>query len=200
MKQLLKAWLPLAISLSLVFGCLYVVLQQAIRHSFDWPQIDAVNDVSYQLTHNHASSVQAIKKYSLNLPIDSTSELFVNIYDGTGKPVILGGQLGSNTISPPIGYLSSSDPMPSTHAQTWAPQPDVRIAAVVQRANVNATTYYIVAGRNLKLAEQLTSYLLFLLSLAWVVTMTISLLVQALLIAKHTRRRVWRGIGLTRAV
>lgn len=192
MKNVLRTWLPLAVVASLLIGLVYGVLQQTVRLGFNWPQTNAVNEASYQL--NKGSSIKdVIKNYTLKTPIDTTSSLFLNIYDTSGKPVAGDGILDSSLAVPPIGFLQSSDVAPSTHAATWQPRSDVRLAAVAQRVSINGSDYFLVAGRNLQQAEQLTSYMLLLCFLAWGVIMVISLLFVAVLLPKNHEkpRRPW---------
>lgn len=199
MKALLKAWLPVAVTATLLIGLMYGLLQQAIRLSYNWPQINLANEASYQLMHGISVSTLA-KKYTLGTPINSTDSLFINFYDEKGSPLAGDGLLNNQIPSPPIGFLENSDASPSYHSQTWAPQSDVRIAAVAQRVVLSDRTLFVVTGRNLDNPEQLTSYLLLISALAWAVTMMISLVCAALSLPRATEhaRRAWRGIGKTR--
>jgi len=199
MKSLLKAWLPIAVTATILIGFVYAALQQTIRLSYNWPQVDIVNDASYQLTHG--MTVDALlKKYSLTTPIDTTGSAFLNVYSEDGRAMGGDGYLDGQLATPPVGYLQNSDSSPSYHAQTWAPQPDVRIAAVAQRVAIGNQTLFLVAGRNLNNPEQLTSYLLLVSGLIWAGTIMISLFFAALSLprTRERARKAWRGIGKTR--
>ncbi len=189
MKTIFKRWLPMAFVITVLFGAVYLCLQQTIRQGYNWPQINAVNDVSFQLSHATAQD-KALAPYATT-PIDQTGSLFVILYNDNGQAIQSSAQLDGGTPAIPLGVLKSSDSAPAYHAVTWQPKSDVRIAAVVERINQDNKVIYVVAGRNLAQPEQLTSSLLFLCSVGWLGAVSAALLLIAIFEPK-TRERLRR--------
>jgi len=184
MKPILRQWLPLACVITVLFAALYVIPQQLLRQSYNWPQIDAVNEASSQLRAGQ-SEQSVLSQHVMNAPIDRTGSLFVMLYDENGQPTEGSGRLDGNLPAIPYGVLLSSNVAPTVKNITWAPRADVRIAASIQKINLNNATRYVVAGRNLAQPEQLVGYLLLLVAISWLVSLCGSLGVVSLLVAKR---------------
>lgn len=187
MKPIIQRWLPLAFIISVVFAGIYITIQQIIRQSYNWPQISAVNELSYTLAHNQSID-QLMNRYTAPAPIDRSDSVFAIVYDVSGKVVKSGAKLDDKTPDIVKDVLFNSDEAPSYHMVTWAPKPEVRIAAVVQKVNVGDTVRYVLAGRNLNQPEQMTEYLLLLCVFGWAVGIFGSLVLITLIEPK--RRRV----------
>ncbi|HEX4662632.1 MAG TPA: hypothetical protein VH144_03385 [Candidatus Saccharimonadales bacterium] len=187
MKPILQRWLPLAFILSVAIGAIYIVAQQVIRQSYNWPQINAANEISDSL-HRSKSIDSLLAHYTAPTSIDVSDSTFVIIYDVAGNVVKSGAKLGDNTPVIVKDVLFNADEAPAYHAVTWAPQPDVRIAAVVQKVNVGDTVRYVLAGRNLSQPEHLTEYLLLLCSFGWAVGVFGSLMLITIIEPKRRAR------------
>lgn len=187
MKSILQRWLPLAFILSVAMGSIYVIAQQMIRQSYNWPQISAANEVSDAL-HKNKSIDSLVTRYSAPSTIDISDSTFVIIYDVAGNVIKSGAKLGDNTPTIPKDVLFNADQAPAYHAVTWAPQPDVRIAAVVQKVNFGDTVRYVLAGRNLSQPEHMVEYLLLLCSFGWAVGVFGSLVLITIIEPKRRSR------------
>lgn len=186
MKRIFRYWLVLAVILSILFATAYITMQQISRTSYDWPQISAVNEVSYVL-QNKKPTGAIMDRYRAPAPIDRSDATFVIIYNQDGKIISSGAELEGSSLTAPIEVLSSSDPAPAYRPFTWAPTSKIRIAAVVQKVNIDDKTNYILAGRNLKQPEYLTQYVLFLMSMGWLASLIGSLVCMAIILPKSRR-------------
>lgn len=132
--------------LVIIFGTIYVVVQQAQRNDANYPQIQLAEDQATQITRNNNPYVA-----SAMAPVDMKSSLapFVIVYDHSGKVVSGSGYLNGKVPKPPAGILSEAKGQ-AYNAVTWQPGNGVRIAAVT----VTANNYYVLSGRSLTEVEK----------------------------------------------
>ncbi len=144
MKKLLP-WLTAAIILVLIFGTIYVVVQQDQRSDANQPQIELAEDTATQL----ANAANPHSLVSGRVDIVNSLAPFILIYNRSGHIVAGNGYYYGVLPQAPIGFLQSSNGKPYSFV-TWQPSTSVRIAAV----SVATNSYYVVSGRSLTEVEK----------------------------------------------
>jgi hypothetical protein len=141
--------LTLGIVLTL-FGCFAAfVFQGLLRRGANEPQA--------QMGAFYASRIEAGVKPGDAIPhnnvdIENSLEPFAIFYDDDGAPVIATGHLNQAIPTPPTGVFNYV----RSHANdyiTWQPQPNVRIATVIQRVS-GPNPGFLLTGRSLRLVEE----------------------------------------------
>lgn len=138
------SWYLSVLLLVIIFGTLYVVVQQAQRSAANWPQIQIARDLAAEL-----DVAPLMPESDSKVNINSSLAPFTVIYDKKGKPVGGSGRLDGKLPAVPIGVLTSAVGHDYS-AITWEPKDGVRVAAV----SVSAKNYYVVSGRSLKEVEK----------------------------------------------
>lgn len=145
MKTNIISHIAAAIIITIISAVIYVTVQQNFRSSANDPQLQLARDIACRLKQN--------KNYEDLLPPDSINllnslGLFVQFYNQQNEPVFSTAILNGKAPKIPPGVLE----LAKTNAEnsvTWQPQPDVRIASVVDYAGApNAA--YILVGRSLQ--------------------------------------------------
>jgi hypothetical protein len=144
MKRLFP-WLMIVGLLVVMFGTMYVAVQQSQRSDANSPQIQLAEDAATAL--NLGDSPAAV----IGSTVDMSKSLapFMIVFDKSGKAVAGSGYLDGTVPKVPVGVLTASKGK-DYHAVTWQPQPGVRIAAVT----VSAKNYYVLSGRSLTEVEK----------------------------------------------
>jgi hypothetical protein len=141
--------LTLGIVLTLFGAFGTFICQGLLRHGANQPQI--------QMGASYASKIESGVKPSEAIPhnnvdIENSLEPFTIFYDDNGAPVTATGFLNQTIPTPPSGvfhYVRSH----LTDTVTWQPQPNVRIAAVIQRVS-DPTPGFLLTGRSLRVVEE----------------------------------------------
>ncbi len=164
---------------TIVFGTLYIGLQQSLRASANDPQIQLAEDMA------NALNVGATPGNPLSITINIQTSLspFIIIYNLQGQPVSGNGYLHGRLPVIPPGVLGAARGK-TYHTVTWQPQNDVRIASV----SVAAKNYFVVSGRNLKEVEARERRMLEITGLGWAVSMGV-IVVGSLLSSLLASRR-----------
>lgn len=160
MNKLLP-WAMVLALITVVFGTIYAVTQQAQRNDANWPQIQMSSDTAAKLDD------KADPLVLMGDQVDITKSLkpFSVIYDKKGKPVAGSGFINDKLPKIDKGVLEHSKGK-DYNAVTWKPAQDTRIAAVV----VEAKNYYVLSGRSLKEVEKNEDQTLMLSLLGWLVS------------------------------
>jgi hypothetical protein len=162
-----KTWLPLAVVLTLAVASAYGVGQQVLRQSANDPQIQLAEDWTTQI-----ETGSAVTGLNLGNFIDPAKSLapFGIVYNKDGS-VANSSVAAPSTMTPPTGVFNSVDTAPNNQLRfSWRPSDDgSRYAAVIQRANIEDKTYYVLAGRNLREVEARTDKLLLLVIAGWLI-------------------------------
>jgi len=156
-------WLAgLVVVITVVYGTIYLSVQQTLRQGANDPQIQLAEDGAASLSGNNSTMVfTAASKVN----IATSLAPFMMIFDANKQLVTSSAILdGSNPVLPP-GVLMNTT---STHENrlTWQPRGGVRIAAVVVKYNNG----YVLAGRSLREVEKRETSALYLVILGWLVT------------------------------
>ena len=137
-------WLTAAIVLVIIFGTIYVTVQQSQRLDANWPQIQIAEDAAAALNGGATPQSLTAGKVSMNTSLAP----FTIIYDKSGNVVSGGGYLNGHIPQAPIGSLQAASGQ-SYNFVSWQPQSGIRIAAITVAAN----KYYVLSGRSLKEIE-----------------------------------------------
>jgi hypothetical protein len=138
-------WGGAVVTLVIIFGTLFGVVQQAQRMDANMPQIQLAEDTATSL--NNGIDPNSLAQGTVD--INKSLAPFIVIYDKKGAVVATSGFLNHGLPHAPLGILQASNGT-DYHAITWQPQADIRIAAVT----VSANKYYVLSGRSLKEVEK----------------------------------------------
>jgi hypothetical protein len=153
-KKLLLDWLPIAFVGFIVIGTSYGLVQRTVRQSANMPQIQLAQDKA-----NVLANADAVQITAPNVAIDKSLQNFEIVYDASGKVLSSNAVLNGTTPQLPSGVLANASKLITL---TWQPQPNVRVAAVIQPISGASAAKYVLEGRNLSETERLESSLLWL--------------------------------------
>ena len=164
---LIKRWVPIVITTTIILLACYAGIQQDIRQAANDPQIQLAEDGAVFL----ARGVPAASLVG-SAPVDVSKSLqnFGIVYDESGKITASSALLGSTTPTIPAGVFAYA----RTHADdrlTWQPAPGVRIAAVVKHYSgvSSSTSGFLLVGRSMREVEVRESSIAHMMLLAWFV-------------------------------
>ena len=162
-RNILKAWLPFAVTISAFCLLVYAAVQQSYRQSADDPQVQMANDAANALANGHsADSLVPLTKIS----IDQSLAPFLIIYDTSGKELASSALLDGETPALPNGVLDSTKQLGENRI-SWQPRNGVRIATVI----VSYKNGFVLAGRNMREVEQRESQVSTFAGLTWILAM-----------------------------
>lgn len=191
MKAALKAWLPLAVLATFACGIAYGVGQQVLRQSANDPQIQLAEDWAGQI--ESSTNPQQLNLGSFIDPAHSLAPFGI-IYDQDGN--IIGSSVSApSTMKQPDGVFDKVDAATNNEVRfTWQPNSGQRYAVVIKRANLQAKSYYVLAGRNLREVEQREDKLMWMVGAGWVFTLVAVVVIQHVhlvgrLLAAKTRKK-----------
>lgn len=168
---LLRAWVVVAIAVTLVCGIMYVAVQHQIRTAANDPQIGMAQTYAAAM----AGGASASNLLGNGLPIDVAKNMspFAVVYDDANRVLASSIQLDGITPVLPSGVFDYT----LAHGEdrlTWQPEPGVRLAIVVQRYNGSAKGFVLV-GRSLTEVETREGDLGVGVLVGWLVTLTLTL-------------------------
>lgn len=166
--SILKLWLPLAVTITLICGIVYTVVQQNYRHS--------ANDPQYQMAEDAANEINSgvdPKTLIVNPPVELSSSLspYLIIYDELEQPIASGALLNGKIPTLPSGVLvyvkkNGEDMI------TWQPRKGIRQALVIEKTT-SGSLYFVVAGRSLRKTEERIGLLMQQIVLGWACSLMI---------------------------
>jgi hypothetical protein len=157
-------WLAAALIITILFGTMYVLVQQSLRLSANDPQIQMAEDAATQLNHG----ARPAPLIGGRVDISTSLAPFILIYDKSGKVAAGSGYLNGAIPALPHGVLTSAKGN-SYNAVTWQPKPGIRIASVT----VAADNYYVLSGRSLRETESRESTLTKLAAAGWLAALCV---------------------------
>lgn len=173
-------WLPIAVAITGAVGATYLAVQQDLRQGADDPQIQTTENGAALLTANDTP----VSLVPHGIPLtDIASDLspWIAVYDANGTLLEASAELDNAPPHLPAGLFNASTWLASkTYVTssgnetriTWQPREGVRQAVVVVHA---ANGDFVAAGRSLRLVEEREGRLTFQMSVAWLVTVCVSL-------------------------
>lgn len=170
-RRIIGYWLPLAVVASGLCVFTYVAVQQNYRMNANDPQIEMAQNTAAWLSQG--VSPQALV---VGTPVDISTSLstFTILFDANGNPLASSAQLNGKTPLVPQGILTAALKSGENRV-TWQPQPEVRIAAVVDSYKSADSSGYVLVGRSLREVEARIDNLTPMLTLTWVCALVASL-------------------------
>ncbi len=137
-----------AIIISAIVLLIYISVQQSYRSSANDPQLQMARDIS-----NALSSGKSQGKIFTVDTIDLTQSLavFVTLFDKGGNPIQSTGFINATMPRLPQGVYQFTNSN-QEDVITWQPQPNVRMATVIEKVN-DANIGFVAVGRSLKEVE-----------------------------------------------
>jgi len=146
-----STWLAATVAITVVMGVVYVAVQQSLRLGANEPQRSMAQDAAYAIQHRGVQS--RVWEGTSRVDTDLNMAPFVIVYDRSGNVVAGDGYLDGVIPRIPKGVLDHAQAK-GQDSVTWAPRPEVRIAAVAVPAGDN---YFVVSGRSLAVTESTIS-------------------------------------------
>ena len=172
----IRVWVPLAVGITGVCAILYGVTMQSQRQALNDPQIQIAQDVATLLLLGASPS-----EFSTREPVDISRSLspWFAIYGENREPLVATGFLsGAMPVPPPEVFHAMADASSAATASrypeirlSWQPEKEVRQAIVV----VKAGDRYVIAGRNMREAEQRIWQAQSVIVLGWLITLAAAL-------------------------
>ena len=173
LTKILKRWIPLAVTLTLICGIVYITVQQDYRLSANDPQtqmvVDAVNSLNKGID---PKSLVTGPQLDLALSLSP----YLMIYDASGNPIASGVLLNGNLPYLPFGVLAYVR-QKGEDVISWQPQDGIRQALVIRKTNGN-NLYFVAAGRSLKKTEERIAMLGKQVTFGWIFSLGILLVVS----------------------
>jgi hypothetical protein len=165
--------------ISIVFGGMYVGLQQVLRQSANDPQVQIAEDTAVTLNNSLTPAI-----LSENVDVSKSLAPFVMVFNGQYQPIdASGGVVNGTPIAPPQGVFEYAKKN-GLYAFTWQPNDDLRFAAVVQPYNGG----YVLAARSLREVESRSDQILMMCIIGWVLAVGVSLGTIAAVTVSRSRR------------
>jgi hypothetical protein len=130
MKKPTYLWIGTALLLLVIFGTIYVAIQQTQRNDADYPQIQMAEDAAAALDKGVSSTMLT----GGSVVMETSLAPFTVIYNADGKPISGTGYLRGELPTIPTGVLLAARGH-EYHRVTWQPTNGVRIAAVAVAAH-----------------------------------------------------------------
>ena len=177
MKAALKAWVPLAVVITFMAGTVYAVGQQILRQSANDPQIQQAEDWAGMIEGGTDAN-----RLNLGAFIDPSRSLapFGIVYNQDGN-IVASSVAAPSTMKQPNGVFDRVDDAKDHEVRfTWQPASGERYAVVIKRASFQNESYYVLAGRNLKLVEQRENRIMWIVVAGWLASIVMLLVMQNL--------------------
>lgn len=165
---------------TIIFGVVYLVVQQNYRSGADDPQIELAHDINYRLSEG--KSVDKFFIDSINI-VQSLSP-FTVLYDANGKPTRSSGYLNGKMLELPPGVFDFAKKKGEHHV-TCQPQNDVRIAMVIVKVH-SSPVNFVAAGRSLQEVEIREHNLVTMIVIGWILCVGLILLYGVVEYYKHS--------------
>lgn len=181
-NPLVRAWLAIVGSATLVLGASYAMVQQATRLSADDLPL-TTSQVAKQELQSGSNPKDVVPSLKTNLAYDTS--VFMVITDSSQHILASSAVLNGQTPLPPSGVFSFTNYHGTDHF-TWVPSPGVRLATRVTKYGSSPNDGFIVAGQSLKPFEDRISVFTWIALAAWLATIAWSYLMVLL---PHAARR-----------
>jgi heme exporter protein D len=152
-------WLAFAAIVTMMCGLAYLLIQQDIRQSANYPQSQVAEDVMSATT-----SLSAMLSGSGLIDISASLAPFLTTFDAHGNVIESNAVLDGSTPVPPHGVFAYTQANGEDRF-TWQPEVGVRVAAVLvyHSDNIASSTsnggFFALSGRSLRDVEILESRL-----------------------------------------
>ncbi len=163
MKKLsfLNYFFVLAI-ITILFGTIYVTVQQSYRSGANDPQIKNTRDINIKL--HEGKSIENFFQDTIDIARSLSS--FAAVYDAYGNPIRSSGFLEGKMPQLPPGVFEFTKSH-GEHAVTWQPRSGVRMAMVVISSNTSPIGF-VASGRSLQEVEVREHNLVTMVFFGWI--------------------------------
>lgn len=142
-------WLPIAATLVVVSGLVYLTTQQSLRSGANDPQLQVAGDLASQLG---GGADPAALLGTAKVDLATSLAPYAIVFDDSGTPVASTAVLDGRTPVPPAGVLRAAR---AHRAElTWQPRSGVRSAIVVVPYHAAGRAGTVVVGRSLTEVER----------------------------------------------
>ena len=185
MRSVILSWIPFVVVITGIMGMMYAVVQQNYRQSLNDPQIQMAEDAVNALDRGLLPT--AIVPHGARIDVSRSLAPFIAVYDERTALLETSGVIGGSLPTPPQGVFelarTRGNNLPHN---TWQPQPDVRIAAVLMHTPQNHG--FVLTGRNMRVVEDREHSLLQMTLLGWLVLLGISF-ITSVFVHRSSRNR-----------
>lgn len=158
--QRISSWVAAAVIVTIVFGTVYLTLQQIGRR--------AVNDAPAAALAAQIQQLDSDPATGPRLELTKDSGTFLIVYGDDNKPVFTTVTLHGEVPDLPAGVLDTARTA-GTDAVTWQPEPDLRMAVVAR----HAARRVVVAGQSLTPFENSDRWTQLILATGWLISMMV---------------------------
>ncbi len=149
---------------TILFGTIYVAIQQLDRLSADDSPARLASQVAAELREGQSTTLDAQPHVDLSRSLAA----FVVVEDAQGSPTAGSGFLRGSLVSLPTGVLA--DAARNGHDDvTWQPEPGLRFATVT----LSVGNKFVSAGQSLRPEEDRLGALRLLIGAGWLVSMLV---------------------------
>jgi hypothetical protein len=175
LRQVLKAWLPLALVLTACCALVCVTEQQNLRQSANDPQIQMAEDAAVALAAGRPAQAVVLAG---RVEIARSLAPFLIVFNAAGRVEASSAVLQGQLPSLPAGLLDSTRTLGEDRV-TWQPAAGVRIAAVLVRVD-GPQPGFVLAGRSLREVELRETQVYRFAALTWLLAAVGSLVLVIL--------------------
>jgi hypothetical protein len=181
-NSLVRSWLAIVGTATLILGGAYAMVQQSTRLSADDLPLTTAQ-VAKQELQNNSDAKDVVPTLKTNLRTDAS--LFTIITDNSEHVIASSANLDGQTPLPPRGVFSFTSVHGTDHF-TWEPSPGVRLATRVTKYGASPNDGFIITGQSLKPFEDRISIYTWIALAAWLATIAWSYL---LILLPRTRSK-----------
>jgi hypothetical protein len=167
--------------ITIIFGVIYVTVQQSYRSGANDPQIQLARDINLKL--HEGKAVDNFFTDSIN--IAQSLSPFAVLYDANGKPLRSSGYLNGKMPELPAGVFDYAKAN-GEHDVTWQPQSRVRMAMVIVIVSSNSSSVgFVAAGRSLQEVEIREHNLITMIFIGWIICIGLVLIYAVIQFYRH---------------
>jgi len=185
------AWLPLAAAITGMCLLLSIAVQQNYRQTLNDPQIQMAEDSASALANG--APVSFVIGNAPPIDIAQSLAPWVTVYDANGTPIGSSGLLNGAQPKVPQGVFGAAadnagkdTDISGQNRITWQAQDGTRSAIVVQHYT-GKSNGFVIAGRNMREVENREQRLGTLVTLAWMVLMLATFVLQMIAVSLYKR-------------
>ncbi len=171
LKQRLITWLPLAITVSMIYGFVYLAIQQNIRIAANETPLTIAEDIRGRLEKG-ATPVQAVKALE-DVDMKKSLSPFATVYNNAGAMIWSSALLDGRKAKIPMGILTTAKEK-GINKITWEPAPGARNAIVVLPYTLDGIDGFVMAGQSMREVQNRIQAVAQQLLLGWMVTLVLS--------------------------
>lgn len=165
--------------ITIIFGVIYVTVQQSYRSGANDPQIQLTRDINLKL--HEGKAVDSFFADSIN--IAQSLSPFAVLYDANGKPLRSSGYLYGKMPELPAGVFDYAKAN-GEHDVTWQPQSRVRMVMVIVSSN-SSSVGFVAAGRSLQEVEIREHNLITMIFIGWIICIGLVLIYAVIQFYRH---------------